>query len=283
MAGTVVSNGGLNFVTQSAIKFNSLKLGGQCRNDLLVSETTGSVKVTAQNPGDQYNLSGGRSFSVSGFSNVTGTDSTAMTGGTNKEVTAISEQDVEAAKQKLADKSKSSALNDLKKQLEADKLFSLVETLAGDAPTISATPAVGSEATEVTVTAVVNYRMLGVKRDQLKALLVNSVKKQIDTSKQSIENDGLTEAVFRVTERKSNTEQVLSVQSTASTGAAIDEEALKKEVAGKKKGQVQDLIGSRPGIKEVKVSYSPFWVYKTPSKPSKITLVFENANNASSN
>ena len=67
------------------------------------------------------------------------------------------------------------------------------------------------------------------------------------------------------------------MQSTVSTGTQIDQDALKKEIAGKKKGDVQDLIGKLPGVKDVNVSYSPFWVYKTPSNPSKITITVEQA------
>jgi 4-aminobutyrate aminotransferase-like enzyme len=123
--------------------------------------------------------------------------------------------------------------------------------------------------------------MLGVKRDQLKALVVNSAKSQIDSTKQSIQNDGLTKAIFRVTDKKSSGLQTLSVQSTVSTGAEVNEDALKAEVAGKKKGEVQLIVGNRPGVKEVDVDYSPFWVYKTPKNPKKITFVFEQTGNAS--
>ncbi len=282
-SGTVVSNNGLNFVTQKDISFSSFKVGGTCANNnpFAVEFTTGSVKVVAQDPGDQYNLSGGRQYVVAGFSNIAGTDSTAMTGGSTKEVTVVSDQDVAAAKQKLAEKSKAAALSELEADLEKDKLFSLAETFAGDEPALNPLPAVGSEASEVSVTSTITFRLLGVKREHLKALVTDNVKDEIDTEKQSVRNDGLGEAVFRVTERKSPTEQVLSVQSSASTGPAIDEEALKQEVAGKKKGQVRDLILARPSIKDVEVRYSPFWVYKTPSKPTKITIEFENSNNAS--
>lgn len=282
-SGTTVTNNGLAFITQSDVTFNSVKVGNKCQNDSFPTFSSGSVKVVAQNPGDQYNVNGGRKFSVSGFSNVTGTDSTAMSGGTNREVTVVSAQDLDTAKQKMADKSKNAALEDLKKQLQEAQLFALVETFAGDEPAITSSPAVDAEASEVTVTSIVTYHILGVKRDNLKTLVIDSAKKQIDTKKQSIENDGLTKAIFQITDKKSATEQSLSVQSTVSTGAEIDQDALKKEIAGKKKGEVQDLIAARPGVKEVEVKYSPFWVYKTPSNPKKITFVYEQIGNASSN
>lgn len=280
-SGTGVSNDGMTFVTQTDISFNSVKIGNKCQNANFPSFTTGTVKVVAQDAGDQYNINGGRTFTVAGFSNVKGTDSSAMSGGTNREVTIVTDQDIETAKQKLTDKSKEAARTELQKKLEGQGLFALVETFSSDAPAISAAPAVGSEASDTTVTSIVTYRMLGVKRDQLKTLVVNDAKSQIDTEKQSIQNDGLSKAVFRVTNKASAGVQSLSIQTTVSTGAEVDEDALREELAGKKKGEIQQIIGNRPGVKEVDVDYSPFWVYKTPNNPKKIHFEFKQTGNAS--
>jgi hypothetical protein len=276
-AGTTVSNGSLNFVTQSDISLSSVKVGNQCKNDNFPAFSSGTIKVTASNPGDQFNISGGRAFSVAGFSNVAGVDSSAMTGGTNKNVTVVSDQDVANAKQKLNDKSKDSATTELKKLLSDAGQFVLPDSFTKADPVITPTPAVGSESADVTVSSVTTYTLMGVKREDLKSLVVAAAKKQFDATKQSVNDDGLDKAIFRAGDKKSPTEQAFSVQSTVSTGAAIDQDAIKKEIAGKKKGDVQQILGNRPGVKEVSVKYSPFWVYTTPSKPSKITLVFEQA------
>ena len=200
-----------------------------------------------------------------------------MSGGTNKLVSVVSDQDVETAKQKIADKSKDSATTDLKQQFSNDDLFLIPESITSSAANVTATPKVGEEASEVTVSSTTVYSGLGVKESYLNTLVENSAKKQIDTTKQAISDNGLSKAIFRLEDKKSATDQRFRVQSTVSTGTQIDQEALKKEIAGKKKGDVQDLIGKLPGVKDVNVSYSPFWVYKTPSNPSKITITVEQA------
>ena len=280
-AGTGVSNGGLTFITQKDVTLKTLEPIQECINDSLPNLTSATVNVVAQNPGDQYNINGGRAFTVAGFSEVSGIDSSAMTGGTNKEITVVSAQDVETAKSKLTDKSKSAASTELEKQLEEENLFAIPETLTASAAAVSAAPVVDQEASEVTVTSTVTYSMLGVKRDDLKKLVVKSVEDDIDTSKQKVADDGLDDAVFKLGEKASPTDQKINVQTTVSTGAKIDEEALKKEITGKKKGEVQQIVGAYPGVKEVEVNYSPFWVYKTPSNPEKITIEFVQAENVS--
>ncbi|MEI6481419.1 MAG: hypothetical protein WCO19_03895 [Candidatus Saccharibacteria bacterium] len=274
-SGSTVSNGSLNFKTQSDISLVSFSKPNKCINDSLPQFTSATVKVAAQDPGDQFNISGGRAFTVSGISNVSGVDSSVMSGGTNKNVTVVSDQDVANAKQKLNDKSKDTATTELKKLLTDAGQFILPDSFAKADPVITATPAVGTESADVSVTSVAAYSMLGVKREDLKTLVVTAAKKQFDATKQSVNDDGLDKAIFRAGDKKSSSEQAFSVQSTVSTGAAIDQDAIKKEIAGKKKGDVQQILGNRPGVKEVSVKYSPFWVYVTPSKPSKITLVFE--------
>ncbi len=272
-AGTVLTTGASSFSVNETTLLPSSTFSGT--NTCTTAGKT--VNVTSTAAGDQYNISGGRTFAVSGVASITGIDSSAMSGGTNKLVSVVSDQDVETAKQKIADKSKDSATTDLKQQFSNDDLFLIPESITSSAANVTATPKVGEEASEVTVSSTTVYTGLGVKESYLNTLVENSAKKQIDTTKQAISDNGLSKAIFRLEDKKSATDQRFRVQSTVSTGTQIDQEALKKEIAGKKKGDVQDLIGKLPGVKDVNVSYSPFWVYKTPSKPSKITITIEQA------
>ena len=272
-AGTVLTTGASSFSVNETTLLPSSTFSGT--NTCTTAGKT--VNVTSTAAGDQYNISGGRTFAVSGVASITGIDSSAMSGGTNKLVSVVSDQDVETAKQKISDKSKDSATTDLKKQFSNDDLFLIPESITSSAANVTATPKVGEEASEVTVSSTTVYTGLGVKESYLNTLVENSAKKQIDTTKQSISDNGLSKAIFRLEDKKSATDQRFRVQSTVSTGTQIDQEALKKEIAGKKKGDVQDLIGKLPGVKDVTVSYSPFWVYKTPSNPSKITITIEQA------
>ena len=272
-AGTVLTTGASSFSVNETTLLPSSTFSGT-NTCTTVGKT---VNVTSTAAGDQYNISGGRTFAVSGVASITGIDSSAMSGGTNKLVSVVSDQDVETAKQKISDKSKDSATTDLKQQFSNDDLFLIPESITSSAANVTATPKVGEEASEVTVSSTTVYTGLGVKESYLNTLVENSAKKQIDTTKQSISDNGLSKAIFRLEDKKSATDQRFRVQSTVSTGTQIDQEALKKEIAGKKKGDVQDLIGKLPGVKDVTVSYSPFWVYKTPSNPSKITITVEQA------
>jgi hypothetical protein len=66
-------------------------------------------------------------------------------------------------------------------------------------------------------------------------------------------------------------------------GPEINQDAIKKDVAGKKRGEAEQTISSRPGIKEVRVETKPFWIYSVPKKEAKIKLVIQEADGSQLN
>jgi len=67
----------------------------------------------------------------------------------------------------------------------------------------------------------------------------------------------------------------LNISANTTLVSIIDEAALKKQIGGLKSGEIQSLLGELPGVKEVQVKMSPFWVSKAPKKAGKITIVVE--------
>jgi len=269
-AGTAFSSNGLSFVSNKAVTLDpALYSGSTCK-----SATFGlskNVGVTATQAGSQYNLSA-RSY-TSSISGIQASGS-AMTGGTSKIVKIVAQADIDGAKQKILDRNNDPAKTQLNQQMKSDQLFGIADTFNIGTPSVASTPNVGDEASDVTVNVTINYTMLGVKTDDLKKIVENDIKKHIDTSKQTILNNGIANAQTSVTSKTSDTNVKVSFQTSAEAGAQLDVNAIKKAVAGKKRGDTQTIIEARPGIKEVKIDYSPFWVGATPSRTSRITVIF---------
>ena len=128
----------------------------------------------------------------------------------------------------------------------------------------------------VTVTQAVTYTMYGVKKAYLDGLITNNVDSQINTANQMIINDGLANATFTVASTSSSSEQV-ALQTTAVVGPDIHVSNIKKEIAGKKSGDVQTIISQIPGVTSVNVHLSPFWVGSVPTNPNKVTITIGKA------
>ncbi len=281
-AGTAVSSGGLNLITQVDVTLQSVRIGTTCRNSDFPQVSTGKVKVEAQNAGDQYNLSA-RNYTVTGFSNVSAAG-TAMAGGTSKVIKIVSQADIDGAKQKMLEADNAAVNQEISDQLKADGYIPIVETISASNTVVTATPNVGEESDQVAVSVTTTYEMIGAKKDDVKTLLEADIKKHIDTSKQNILDNGLDKAVLHATENKlANGNYRFTLQTTAEVGVQQDANAIKKAIAGKKKGEVQAYISARPGVKDVQVSYSPFWIYRTTKSTNKITITFQQANGNTSN
>lgn len=269
-AGTTFTSGSVSYATNQSVGVPASDFNkGACKKS-----PSADVAVTATAAGTQFNIGSGQSFSSSYGSSVTGTGS-AMTGGTSNVVKVIAQLDIDSAKDKLKNNMDGPATDDLKKALQADKEMPIAETLVPLSQNITTSGKAGDQASDVTVTAVTTYSMLGVKQDDLKTLIEASAKKQIDTSKQNIVSDGLDQPTFQITNKKSPTEQAMTVATTVTAGADINIADLKKQVAGKKKGDVEQLLQGRPGVKDINVELSPFWVGKVPSRTGHVTIVID--------
>lgn len=272
-SGTGVSSGGLTYITQSSVTLQRVIVGPNC-NPPGNGFSYADVNVVAQSAGENYNIDP-TTFTVTGQANVSATSSAAMTGGTSKIAKVVSQQDVDNAKQKIADKNKTAA-DEFKKSLTEQNLYILEETSTTSEPKITTTPAVGEEATEVTVTQEVTYSVLTVSKEDLTTLVNNALKKQIDEKTQKLQDgDVLEDATIRVSDKKNDTDYKISVDASTLAVPIIDVTQVKKDVAGKKKGDIQSTLGNRPGVKQVDVNFSPFWVSKVPKNTDKITIIMK--------
>lgn len=279
-AGTGFSSGSFIFTTDSAVTLDpALYSGSTCK-----SATFGlskSVPVTAAQAGDKYNLSARSYTAPANLSTSNGSvlaSGSAMSGGTSKLVQAVSQTDIDNAKQKVLDRLNTVALAELKTQFTTDNALPLTDTLAAGGPVVTSSPNVNEAGSEVSVSVTVTFTQLGVKNDDVKQLVENEIKKHIDSSKQVIQDNGIGKAAIVIVEKKSASEVKFNIKTVASAGPQLDGDGIKQQIAGKKKSETERLINSRPGFKEVNITYSPFWVYSTPKNKSHITITFDQNN-----
>jgi hypothetical protein len=251
----------------------SVKIGPNCRNSDFKSVSTAKVSVTAQNAGDQYNVSA-RNYSVSGFSNVSGSGE-AMSGGTSKVVKVVSQQDIDNLKNKIVESVNPTANEEVKKLLESENYFPLNDTFTSNDPVVTSNPGVNAEADEVTVSVTLTYTMAGASESGLDEVLRAELEKKINKDQQKILNNGLDNANIRINSKKANGEVSFDLDVRATAGVEQNVDDIRRAVAGKKKSEAETAIRAREGVEDVSVDYSPFWVSKVPSNLDKIKVVFD--------
>ncbi len=274
-SGTGVSSNSKTFITQSGLVLGSgnFDSDGNCKTS---GSHVGAIGVVAQNNGDEYNLASGSSYSVAGFGSSVSGVGTAMTGGTSKTIKVVTESDVSSAKEKL-DTKDDSIKGELKKALEDKGYYAIEGTYEIQDEKTVVSPNVGQEASEVKVSYSATYKMVGVKKDDLRKIVEDSIKDQVDIERQSIQNDGIDSANYEIISGQDSDDIVISYDSQVEVGPDIDQDQLKQDIAGQKKGDTEILVMEYPGVQSVTVEYSPFWVNKTPKNTSKINIEFSSA------
>lgn len=277
--GTGVSSGEYTFVTQQSVTLPaSIFTGtGACITP------TSDVSVVAQEAGDSYNLSS-RTYTVAGKSgiNATGSD---MKGGTTKKVKIVSQKDIDLAKERLSSK-QNSVQDELKKEFEAEGYVAVPDTFKASQAEYNPSPGLNSESPDVTVSTTTKYTMVGVKRDDLKKLIEANVKEDKGAAGQILLKDGIDKATFKIDSANIQTSSgkiPMSFETTVVVGPELNQDQLRSELAGKKKGPAIELLKSREGVIDPNVELSPFWVSSIPGKASRVTFEIQQADGTAIN
>ena len=267
-AGTGVSTSGLTYITQQKTTFAPVVAGGKC-----TFQSTNATAIKAQTGGSKYNVSSA-SFSVSGRSDVSATGSAS--GGTDNNTMILSQADVDSAKQKITATDTDNFTKEFKKSLDDQGLYVIESTLKLSDTQATPSSAVGSPATTANVTVKITYSVLTVKKDDLEKVVTSQLNKQIDSSKQKPSGDNVLKGLsVSVQSQESPNKAALQLVEETTAVPIIDEADVKKTVGGQKAGDIRSALSGLPGVKEVDVRLSPFWVSKAPQKPGKITVIQE--------
>lgn len=237
-----------------------------------------NIPVTASQVGSGYNIPAAsnyssndpnlKSYSISG---------SAMSGGSSQTVQVVAQADINSAQTQLTAPSTSTIQTQLETSLKSAGFIPMTGSFVAGTPTYTPSAAAGTQANSVTVTENVTYTMYGVTQANLDTLITSNVNQQINTSQQSILDTGATGATFTLSSSTATSVQG-TLNATSTIGPKLGVTAIKLQVAGQRSGDIKSELGSIPGVTNVIVKYSPFWVTSTPKNTSKITIVIQKAN-----
>jgi len=262
-AGTTLSANGHTYILQDSVSFGVKNAGGHC------TFSGGNADITALKGGADYNVSSA-TFTVTGRSDVTATGDAS--GGTDNIIKIVTQSDIDGATAKIKGDDTSTIKQQLVSGLQAKGIQPIAVTFVGGDPQVTTSAQAGDTADNVTVTAVTTYTMLGVQKSDLQKLVDDNVNKQLDKGKQVILDDGVANAKFSAVGSATATGAAISMQAESVAGPHIDTTKLKTQLAGKKSGDIKTFIKQTPGVTDVDVKYSPFWVSVVPKSANKVTI-----------
>jgi hypothetical protein len=255
--------------TGTTVSDSNYDKSGKCKND-----GKATVNVVALKGGAEYNISAS-SATLSGISGDVSAQASAMAGGTDSIVKIVAQADIDNAKAKLTSDNTAAVQGELESLLKSKGLMPVSSTIVAGDQQVTNNVNVGEAADTVKVTVSVPYTMLGIKKADLKTLVMKNVESKIDAKKQHVTEDGIDSAKFSQQNPATATNATAQVKVRSVAGPSLDAEQIRKQVAGKKAGEIQDELGNLPGVTDVKVAYSPFWVSSAPKSTTKITIIID--------
>lgn len=266
-SGTMFSAGDYRFTSTEAATLSGSGIGA----DGVIQDAV-TVKVQAVEVGEEFNLSSRQySSNVGGFTAM----GSAMSGGTSRQVTVVSDEDIAKATEKLSEQKADGLKKKLISSFDSTSVAieeSFRQQQASPVPSV----AVDAEASSpVTLKSTVTASMLAVSRNNLSNFLNESIKKEISgRTAQKIYDDGMKDVRFaQFTESDSGA--MVRITANGSVGPQIDESSVKEQARGKRYGDVQTRLEEIDGVEDVDVKFWPFWVRVVPGDTGRITVEFK--------
>ncbi|MFH1749679.1 MAG: hypothetical protein ABH837_02180 [bacterium] len=272
-AGTVFrSSGGLNFKTKSAVNVPGYtdpgggKVPGQA-----------NVAVEASAIGAGYNIGAG-SFVIPAFAGTSkyteiyGTSSSAMTGGTSRQATVVSSSDVSKSTTTLEEASEKSIYEELTAQIDAD-LSLLPEAVAYTRISADSDKSEGTETETFNVSITLKAVAIIYDSEDLKNLISEDIKSNIEKNQVLADEDlkNLSVSVKDLDLEKGSMQLDTSIE--AQIAPEIDESVLKQNIAGRSIKEAEKYLKNVDEVLDVEVRVWPDWWFKSiPVSQNKIKV-----------
>ena len=267
-AGARLTRSGKVFLTTTAVSVPGFTLEA----GVPVSGTA-DVSVESFDEGSEYNVSAGR-FSIYGYPSdkFYGQSSNAMSGGYSKQVTVVSQADLDKLKETLAESVKPDAKKALENKIQGDYEV-LEDALKIEVVSFTSNHKVDEQVSEFTGKATVKAKALVYKKEDFKKVVEENFKKVVTTKEKElveINYDDMKKVVKSVDIDKGK--MSLSLSGVGFAGPKLDEKKLKQNLIRKDRIRAEEYLTSFAEVESVQIDLWPFWVKKVPAIDRSIKI-----------
>jgi hypothetical protein len=221
-----------------------------------------NAKVTALDLGAEYNLASGTTFSVGDYSasDMEAKNQESFSGGSSREISAVSENDREKIEEELTDELIKKTVEEIKGELSSNELF-IEDSLEQETTEVNFSHQVGDEATTLKLNMSLELRALVIEKDTLasfaRELLEDKVPEKFVLRSEQIESDFDYQG-------QEDERYVLEVDVDANLLPAINPEEIKEKITGKYPFVAEEYFKEEiPGFVRAEI-------YLKPSLPGKL-------------
>lgn len=236
------------------------------------------VSVTADQPGDSYNV-GPSSFTFPGLNPpystlITASNNQPFSGGTTKEVTFVTQTDINSAKDDIKKQISSEAQKQVLEKTDRNERY-MEGALKINEVSADSTVAVNGEANEFEIKAKSNVISLVFKDEDLKKLAEATLSDQIGSGKEIMESDALTSAAEFVDGVFDKGKISGRLSGEAYIATKIDQNKLKINLTGETENQAQSDLKAVDGVTSFEIKHFPSFYKRMPRLKNHIYIKIE--------
>ncbi|NCO43902.1 hypothetical protein GW889_00010 [Candidatus Berkelbacteria bacterium] len=275
-AGTRLTKDSKVFVTTVEVTIPGATVGLQ-QGQIVTSPGKATITIEALEAGDSYNIAPGR-FALSELpadqqEKIYGETSAALTGGSTQEITIVSADDVERAKESL----RTEIADGAKKELTDQAKGLMLLDKAIQVETISATPSVGVDTKADSFDLTVKAKASGATFSEtaLRDVFLAQVKEKVPQDKELVLNETSQDEIVATVKELDTKVGTMTISGSIKTkiGPKIDIEPLRAKIAGKKQSEAITLLKSVSGIQDATIEIKPRWMFGwTPLSARQIII-----------
>jgi hypothetical protein len=238
-----------------------------------VSPSSATVAVEADAPGDAYNI-GPSKFTIPGLpeekqKKIYGESKSAMTGGTSKEVTILSDKDINEARKILREKAALAAKEELAGG--SDKLI-LENVEESEIVDEKFSAKAGAETEKFKAELTVKESLLAISTKEFRAFVERLAQKNAPEGKNLVlKMEGeLKPKTTEASLKEGWAKLTITLQSLVY--AKIDKERIQTDLVGKNKEQARAVLASQPADR-IEIRLTPSFLKRLPLRKEQIRVV----------
>ncbi len=234
---------------------------------------TVSVSVVADQSGEEYNI-GPSHFNIPGLpaakqEKIYARSGSDMTGGFSKQVTVVSQDDVNGAQGAISGDLFASAEEELRAKIAQDKKI-LDEAISKEIVESSPSAEVGTEAESFNFKLKVKVQVMVFSEDNLKDVSSSKLLTVLPPDKELV-YDGKNDIYYEIANLDfSSGTMILKTHIDGLMSSHIKQEELKENLIGKNKQQAEEFLRDLDRFEKVSVNLWPSWIKKVPKRKSNI-------------
>lgn len=213
-----------------------------------------NASITAADIGAQYNLAAETVFSVANFSesDLQAENSAALSGGSSREISAVSEEDRETLEEELASELTNKGLENIKSGLTEGEIL-IAESVKLRSVEKSFSHKLGDEADTLKLSMSAGAEALVLPKDAINGFLASELREEVPEG--FVLRQEQIQSTFKIEEEGSATKEV-SAHVVANLLPQVNPEDISRNIAGKYPDIAKNYLSSIPGFTRAEIAFS---------------------------